>query len=250
MMVRTAFALVMAAALAALPRMAAAADVPLATKAPAVVGSAYNWSGLYVGANFGWGWTSADWTNVANTTLFGDSVPPDRFSHAASGVIGGAQVGINIQYGAWVFGAEALFDGSGMSGEHASAFGAADDQFTGSIDALLLLTGRIGYAVNNWLAYAKGGYAGALVRAAVSDTVGPQLGSGSETRWRSGWTVGGGVEYGFGPNLSAALEYNYIELEGGRHELGGAAGSYAWTVTPRPINLVMAKLNYRFNVGR
>jgi hypothetical protein len=42
------------------------------------------------------------------------------------------------------------------------------------------------------------------------------------------------------------LEYNYIEVAAGRHEIGGGAGSYAWDVRLGSISLVLAKLNYRF----
>ena len=245
-MCRFVFALAAAAVLVPLVQPVGAADMPLAVKAPFVT-PAYNWGGFYAGANLGWGRTSADWTNRANTTLFGDNVPPDRFSHSANGVIAGAQIGYNFQTGPWLLGTELLFDGARVEGTHASIVGAADDQFTGGIDALLLLTGRVGYAVNNWLAYVKGGYAGAIVRAAVSDAVVPTIGSGSDSQWRSGWTVGGGVEYGLTPNWSLAVEYNYVELESGRYEIGGGAGSYAWDVRPRGLHLMLAKLSYRFN---
>jgi hypothetical protein len=49
------------------------------------------------------------------------------------------------------------------------------------------------------------------------------------------------------PALSLAVEYNYAELAGGSYQLGGGAGNYAWNVRTRSVNLVWAKLNYRFN---
>lgn len=240
-----AFALLSAASVL-VSQSAVAADISPVTKAP-IVSRAYDWSGLYVGANLGWGWASADWTNTANTTLFGDSVPPNGFSHAAQGVVGGGQIGFNVQTGSWVYGVEVLLDATGIDGKRTSTVGAADDQFTGSVEALLLLTGRVGYSVDNWLAYLKGGYAGAHVRAAVSDTVGPSTGSGSSSQWRSGWTIGGGVEYGLTRSLSLGFEYNYVELQSGSHELGGGTGSYAWDVRLRRFHLMLAKLSYRFN---
>jgi outer membrane immunogenic protein len=245
-MYRTVSALLVAAALASVPHHAGAADMPVPAKAPIVSAPGYNWTGFYGGLNVGWGWASADWTNVANATLFGDSVPPDTFSRSAQGVTGGGQIGFNYQTGVWVLGVEALLNGSDIHGDRASTFGAADDHFTWSIDALLLVTARVGIAHDRWLAYAKGGYAGAVIRTAVSDTVGPATGSGSDSQWRSGWIVGGGVEYGLTPNLSLAVEYNYVELESGRYEIGGGAGSYAWDVRTGGTHLALVKLSYRF----
>ncbi|MGB7020000.1 MAG: porin family protein, partial [Xanthobacteraceae bacterium] len=66
-----------------------AADLP--TKAPpytAAVAPSYNWSGLYVGANFGGAWTSGSL-----------NIPGNNFYGGISEVIGGGQVGYNVQAG-------------------------------------------------------------------------------------------------------------------------------------------------------
>ena len=73
-----------------------------------------------------------------------------------------------------------------------------------------LLTGQIGFAANNVLFYVKGG-------AAVTDdrfrgyAVGTNIlatNTASDTRW--GGTVGAGLEFGFTPNWSAAIEYDHL----------------------------------------
>lgn len=221
----------------------------MAVKAPRAV-SGYTWSGFYVGGNIGGGWSHARWDNTANTTLFGDALPGNNFGSNPNGVIGGLQVGYNFQNGPWVFGLEALFDLSSVQAQHTSTFGAADDQFTTAFRSFLMATGRAGYAWNNWLAYVKGGYALAQVRASVNDGVAPTTGSGGDTQWRSGPTVGGGFEYAFTPQLSVGVEYDYIRLDSGGYQLGGGTGSYAWNVAARDVHLVMAKFNYRFSWAR
>lgn len=218
----------------------------MALKAPGAV-SGYNWSGFYVGGNIGGGWSHAHWDNTANTTLFGDALPGNNFGSNPSGVIGGMQLGYNFQNGPWVFGVEALFDLSSVQAQHKSSFGAADDQFTTEFRSFLMATGRIGYAWSNWLAYVKGGYALAQVRASVNDGVAPVTGSGSDTQWRSGPTIGGGFEYAFTRQLSLGVEYDYIRLDSGGYQLGGGTGSYAWNVAARDVHLLMAKFNYRFD---
>ena len=222
-----------------------AVEMPL--KAPAHVASAYNWSGFYVGGNVGYGWSTADWTNEDDTTLFGDAVPPDSFSNRMTGLVGGGQIGFNFQNGNWVLGVEAMLDAAGLKGSQTSTFGAADDQFESRLKALMLFTGRAGYAWNNVLAYAKAGLAVADIEASAADNVGPNTGSGSDSQWLAGLTVGVGFEYGVTPNLSVALEYDYIHLNSASYQLGDSTGSYRWNVGVSDINLVLAKLNYRFN---
>jgi len=225
-----------------------AADLPL--KAPAAVAAPlYNWSGIYIGGNIGYGWSDAGWTDQDDTTLFGDYVPPDGFSNKLSGIIGGGQIGFNYQTGNWVLGAEAMFDAASVKGDFASdtLFGAGDDQFEARIKTLMLFTARVGYAWNNVLAYGKAGIAAANIEASVSDDVGPNTGSGSESHWLAGPTVGAGLEYGITPNLSIGAEYDYIHLDSSSYQLGDASGSYSWDVNVEDVHMVLAKLNYRFN---
>ena len=71
--------------------------------------------------------------------------------------------------------------------------------------------GRFGYAVNNLLFYATGGYAAAGVDVGVKSAVtNALLASASSTR--SGWTAGGGIEWGFAPNWSVKFELLYVKF--------------------------------------
>lgn len=248
-MYRVAFVFVAALATVLIPRTAHAAELPL--KAPALV-PGYNWSGLYIGGNIGYGRSSTFWDNLEDTTLWGDNIPPDSFSHGVSGMIGGGQIGYNYQTGPYVFGIEAMVDASAIKGDHASdtVFGAADDQFETRIKSLLLITGRIGYAWNNLLVYGKGGMASAKIHLSVSDDTGPFTGAGSASKWRTGLAFGAGLEYGITRNLSVGIEYDYIRLQSAQYELGDDTGSYLWDVDLRNVSLLMAKLNYRFNWPR
>ena len=75
------------------------------------------------------------------------------------------------------------------------------------IDAIGLFTGQVGYAWNNVLWYVKGG--AAVTHAKYNGTVvGVVLDSASETRW--GGAVGTGLEFGFAPNWSVAIEYDHL----------------------------------------
>jgi outer membrane immunogenic protein len=227
--------------------VAHAADMPTKASTPAVFPQ---WSGFYVGGAIGGGWTDASWRNLNNSTLFGDALPGDSFSHRMNGVLAGLQLGVNRQFGPWVLGLEAQIGAGNTSGNHASTFGAADDQFSTRIDALFLGTGRIGYAVDRWLSYVKGGYALARVKTSVGDVVGPSTGSGKADSWRSGPVVGAGIEYALSPNISAGIEYDYIRLDSAQYQLGGSAGSYLWQVDVSDVQLVMARLNFQIPLAQ
>jgi outer membrane immunogenic protein len=215
--------------------------------------AANDWLGLYIGLNAGGGWTTANWLNKTSTpaATFFDYTPGQGFSNNLSGVLGGTQFGVNFQNGPWVFGLEAMVDASSISGNFSSAspFGASDDQFKARLAALFLGTGRVGYSWNDWLAYGKAGYAAGKIHLSVSDTAAPTTGSGSASQWRSGPTVGLGIEYRLTPQLSLAAEYDYVRLNSGRYQLGGSTGSYIWDVGIRDLNLLMVRMNYRFALG-
>lgn len=226
---------------------ASAADMPVKApiyKAPPVV--MYNWSGCYIGGHAGAGWARTEFTNTADTTAFGDLIPGQGFTQTNSGFVGGGQIGCNYQVNQFVFGIEGTFSGTTIKGDVANTvFGAGDDVFTTKINSVATIVGRVGYAWDNWLVYGKGGYAGANVNFGVSDTVGV-AGSGSETNWHNGWTLGAGVEYGFTRNWILGLEYNYIGLQTKSHNVAGAAaGVYTFDVKPR-IHELLARVSYKF----
>jgi outer membrane immunogenic protein len=229
--------------------VASAADMPV--KAPlyrAPVAAVYNWSGCYIGLNAGGGWARTEFTNTVNTTAFGHLDPGQSFTYDNSGFIGGGQVGCNYQVNQWVLGIEGTFDGTSIKGDANNLAILNDDIFTTKINSLATVTGRVGYAWNNVLLYAKGGYAGGHIQFSVSDTCcvgGSPMGAGSQSRWQSGWTIGGGLEYGLTPNWIVGAEYSYIDLGTANYEVGGGLGSYAFDVKTR-IQTVLARVSYKF----
>jgi outer membrane immunogenic protein len=233
-----------------------AADLPVKAGPVPVVAAAYNWTGIYVGLNFGGGWTDVDYLNTANTTAFGDVGGPPGFSHESVGFVGGGQIGANWQIGNFVIGAEAMLDHANMRGKINPLRGGPpplgqDDNFQTRVRSIFLGTGRIGFTWDTALLYAKGGYAGADVEVKVADTVGVNQGAGTSSGWRSGYTFGGGLEYGFrwAPGLTAAVEYNFISLDSANYQLAGTAAPllYNFNVDTRDMHMVTGRLNYRFS---
>jgi len=222
------------------------------TKAPLFADPVFNWAGFYVGGNVGGAWTTEQWVNSANTTLFGDLSPGQGFrQHGSAGVFGGGQMGYNWQASNFVFGLEGTIAGLDNHGTlFNTVFGLGrDDQFSWRTNWMATVTGRAGYAVNNNLFYVKGGYAGVNNRLSVVDTVPPATGSGAQTQWHNGWTVGAGWEYGITQNWIVGLEYDYAAFENKSYQLSGpAAGVYTFNAQPRDIQSAVVRLSYKFGV--
>ena len=62
---------------------------------------------------------------------------------------------------------------------------------------------------------------------------------------RTGWTVGGGLEYGFTPNWSAKIEYNFMDFEDARFTLVGVP----LVDISQQAHVVKGGINYRFSWG-
>jgi outer membrane immunogenic protein len=186
---------------------ALAADLPQPApppQAPAVyvptVAPVYNWGGIYVGVNGGWGWGSAKWT-VGPLAAFPAGV--SGTTNDDGGLVGGT-VGANFQTDAFVFGIEGDWDYSGMN--------------TGSTQTICNVTGTC-QTGNNWLATARGRIGYAADRVLFYGTAGGAFGSiqttfngVQTTTTKAGWTAGAGVEWAFADNWTARAEYLYVDL--------------------------------------
>jgi hypothetical protein len=95
-----------------------------------------------------------------------------------AGVIGGAQIGANYEFAPWVVGVEGSWTDSAITGSTLISCGApclfgagatpiASERFTSNAQWFAALTGRVGYAANDWLFYAKAG--GAWMRVAYTE---------------------------------------------------------------------------------
>jgi outer membrane immunogenic protein len=212
---------------------------------------ATNWGGFYVGGQLGGVWNDTDWhynnPNWFNT--LGPEIVINKFDMDGSGFLGGGQAGFNYQSGAWLFGIEGSVAGADLSNSRPSPFFPTIDRYTSDITVLTTVTGRLGYARDRWLAYAKGGWAGADVELTLFDRF--ALVRASSDTWVDGWTVGAGGEYALGPSLSLAVEYNYADLDTGDWRLrcncpGGVGGGTPVMDGDIVIQSVTARLNYRF----
>jgi outer membrane immunogenic protein len=234
----------------ALAAPAAAADLaarPYTKAPPPPIAMVYDWSGFYIGANGGWGSSRKCWDF---TTPDGAFVAAEG-CHDATGGTAGGQIGYRWQAGTWVFGLEAQGNWADFSGSNQSLF-APDFTNQSKIDAFGLFTGQIGWAANNVLFYVKGGAAvtSDRFRALAFGTNVIVANTNDDTRW--GGTVGVGLEYGFAPNWSAAIEYDHLFMQDRTYTflnngVAGATGSLFGTDRiSQNVDLVTVRVNYRW----
>ena len=231
---------------------ASAADMAVKARPPASVASWTGfYAGLNAGGAFDDGSLATTGTPVSfNPAGLNVGAPATANALAAvlasnaprpAGVfIGGGQFGYNFQFApAFVLGFEtdiqALAGSSGKSNVSTTSsfapFGfpansySSSASFTQRLDYLGTVRGRIGYlATPSLLTYATGGlaYGGAHVSSSFSiqqtfpgwntTIVPPIFGGASASNTAVGWTIGGGLEWMFGRNWSAKLEYLYYDL--------------------------------------
>jgi outer membrane immunogenic protein len=211
-------------ALAALASSAQAVEVIQGVEAmpPSTEAAPYNWSGLY-------GRLSAP--SPYDPSTF-SATAPDNF-------LGGTQFGYNYQMGSLVVGVES--DARRRNSDMATFFGTNGvDSFSFSKEQgwIGTLRPRAGLAADNWLFYGTGG----LAVNAVND---PRAGAAAATR--TGWTVGGGIEYAPGKQWSLGLEYLYADY--GKTAQSQTSTSFTALQGEDRSQVVRGKLNYRFGWG-
>jgi outer membrane immunogenic protein len=282
-----------AAMIISLGGSAMAADLPVKARPVPTCPTCY-WDGFYLGVNLGGG-IGHDPANdsvsifppgVVNLGPGGvapgvtNPLASASYTHSPAGAVGGGQIGFNRQFGSWVLGAEADVDWVGQTDTFgnqnflASSVNVAPATLTYNnqqkIDWIATLRARAGWTQDCFLWYVTGGAAFGQVEsnsalsvtqtAAGTGTFGVANAAAGFSTTRTGWTVGGGVETSLArwgaPNLSAKVEYLYVDL-------GNVSNSFATTAlgttTPGgPATYTMASssnirdhiirvgLNYRF----
>jgi len=231
-MKRFLFSILLLAGIAAAP--AEAADLSRKPVPPAPVAPAFTWTGAYVGLYAGGAFGSSrhdELTPPAATTGNFD----------VSGAVLGGTAGYNLQYGAWVFGAEADVGWNGLSGTSVCPNVGFTCKTEGSY--LATLRGRVGYSFDRALIYVTGG--GAL--AGVEQSFAPAFGGVSGKSFdKLGFAVGAGVEYALTPNWSVKAEYLYARFDDQRcaYACTGVAGQVLKVKLDE--NIVRLGVNYRF----
>ena len=227
---------------------ASAADLPRRgpAVAPVAVAPIYNWTGFYIGGHIGWAHSELD------ATLSQDFFPFTAGTNLSGGgndsFLGGGQVGFNYQVGQFVFGVEGQFSWTD-AGRDATIF-IGPNSVTASTDVnwVATIAARFGVAFGNALFYGKGGIA-FLDWGADVTFAGPAVQNGTVSfgNTETGWMVGVGLEYGFAPNWSAAIEYDHLFMQDRTYTFVTPGGILAGNDRIRQdVDLVTVRVNYRW----
>jgi outer membrane immunogenic protein len=240
-----------AAAFCGAPALAADMAVKAPPPPPAVA-PAYNWTGFYVGGEFGGGWATSTTTDVTATGAFpaGFVHPPVNYSGALGGIYGG----YNYQIDQFVIGIDGDYEWASLTATstEAAAKVAASATSSDKISWVSTVTGRAGYAINNWLLFAKGGWAwaGFSVNGQGVTNAGVLVDTFTGSPTHNGWTLGAGVEWGFAAHWSAKLEYDYVGFNIANFNETSTSAAGVVTVERKSatssLNMVKAGVDYRF----
>jgi outer membrane immunogenic protein len=186
------------AIMAASSAMAADIEQPMET--------AYDWTGIYVGGHFGYGWGSIDYET---SLIFPGDIDTDP-----DGILGGAQAGYNFQHDSLVFGPEISFTWADLDDDVDT--GIPGISFGSEIDWYAIFGGRIGFALDRTLIYARGGYAITKVGTNGEADFIPDSFDDDETH--DGFAIGGGVEHAVTDNVIVGVEYMYVDIGDKDHD--------------------------------
>jgi outer membrane immunogenic protein len=217
---------------------AVAAEIAIPKKAPVVKAPppapvATSPVSFYAGLHAGWGWSRFSAATAIETL-------------STSGLLGGLQLGANLQSGNFVYGIEGDVSIANVRGNGIGTIGGVAATSTVRHRWFATLAGRVGYAMGRTLVYGKGGAAWTQYHWNFA-TAAAAIGQKHD---RFGWLVGGGAEQAWTDTISIKLEYNYMDF--GRSSETFTPGALVVPATNARLYAHVAKLgvNYRFVAGR
>lgn len=215
------------------------------------------WSGFYGGLNLGVISAKSSLgtflpTNAATLNYCWVNNCNFSESQTSSSAFGGIQIGYNFQSGNIVYGLEVDYGLASAKKTSTASNGLFGAQTETGLDALGTARLRLGYAFDNGLmAYATGGLAYGKVRGRSQASWNGATYSWADTSgWRTGYAIGGGLEYMFNRNWSIKGEALYYNLGSSKSaESSGFFGAaYSHGITDKVSGAVARiGLNYLFH---
>jgi outer membrane immunogenic protein len=249
--------LIFASALASIPGLAFAADLPIRSqmplKAPPLQQQVFSWTGFYIGGNVGGAFDNSD--RVEASGLAGPGLLDLRSK--SDGVTAGGQFGYNYEFPLGglqgiVIGVETDAAYTDLSSSLPIAAGGGDVvRLNSRLDYLGTVRGRLGYAYDRFLVYGTGGFAYGTVEHSA-DFDGANFANLKTTE--TGFTYGGGFEYALPIDtwihmsstsaITVGAEYLRYELDDNSANFNiGAPVSIKLKDTG---NIARARINYKF----
>lgn len=186
----------------------------------------HDWTGFYIGADGGYGWSNFDPLLIPSGNAATSDFNPLSMAHKANGTLFGGHVGYNWQNENLVFGVEGDFSGAGIGGSREKLFtsklnpgGAVDGAMTtDTINWLSSVRGRLGYTRGAGLLYFTGGVAfegisrETTVNAETARHVFGVSTNHSVTNTNTGFVLGTGYERMIARNWTLRGEYLFYDF--------------------------------------
>jgi len=190
--------------------------------------NAGGWGGYYIGLNVGTGSSETDTTRTITSNSY--FLPANLTAvEAASAMsleqetfVGGAQIGVNWPLSEYLmagFELDAAGFGNDVSGSATVVYpasGPATFTTSNSLEQSWLGTARLRVAITtNWfMIYGTGGYAGSDIKftQTFSDSLGIPMQRVENSEFRSGYSLGGGIEIMIESGASIRVEYLHLDL--------------------------------------
>jgi outer membrane immunogenic protein len=224
----------------ALSASAFAADLPT-RKTPApppVYAPAFSWGGVYIGAFAG-----GNWANFGVDSPTFAYVPPISKVNTNDLTVGGL-AGYNWAFNSFVIGGEMEAGYDHKAGSTAVFFNGQDVvAVNGAAEGRL--RGRLGYAWNNVLLFAAGGVTAQDIK--LHATFLPNGFNQEITHWRTGFNVGGGVEWAFADHWTVRGEYIYDSFNNRNYDFASqVANGFPLLTSSTRESTARAALIYKF----
>ncbi len=173
----------------------------------------YDWTGVYVGGDGGYGLEKSNGILAAAA-----GAPLAPYSYGVTGPFAGVFVGCNYQFNQFVAGLEGDWQRSNLTGNNqqpaplgaVGVFPGGPFTISTTIKDYELVRGRFGVAVDRFLVFGTAGWAWGdpSVSYALLGSA-PFVSNGGSA---SGWTAGVGLDYAFTDHVFGRIEYRYTGL--------------------------------------
>ena len=189
------------------------------------------WSGFYVGIQGGFAFA-----NLSVDDVDGVFVPPgdELYSSDMEGGFVGGFWGTNWQFDGWVVGLDGSVSFANIEEDNDLH---DDDNPDVTIEGFSASRVRVGYAFDNVMIFAAGGFS--LAKANVDDSF------DDDDAWLKGFTVGAGVEAKFAENWSARVEYLFFHYETEQRTIFGGA-DITYDIGVEDVHAIRGGIAYNF----
>ncbi|MGN6447662.1 MAG: outer membrane protein [Brucella intermedia] len=190
---------------------------------PAILAPTFSWDGGYIGGNFGYDWAKSRTKLRAEPDSEMPSTIIENMDPKSRGFLGGVYTGYNFAMGdSFLLGIETDAAFTKMSGNQRLTVDDSTLKLSHSPEWVGTARIRAAYTVDRFLPFLTGGLALGLIKT-TAETISAQPdpefdGEVTERKWRTGYTLGGGVDYAATDNLILRLEYRFTDF--GKQTLG------------------------------